>query len=376
MRKFLQFLFQKPIAWLAKRLSSAPREVAVFTSLSKLLKDISANKTRRGINIGFNYRSEKFIIFSDQHKGNRNYADDFAAAENDYLAALQYYHEQDYHFINLGDCEELWKYMPDVVIKSNGASLLAEKKFLDAGKYTRIYGNHDLEWKFSLQRNIYLKPVFGKKLKVFEGVVLRTTYQSEDFAIFLAHGHQGDLRNDGNAFSVWVVANIWTPIQRYLRVHINTPATSFELTDKHNIMMYEWSATQHNLIFISGHTHKPVFASLDHLEKLTKQLEAAKLAKDEAAIASINRELEKRKAEYSGKRQLQTIARPSYFNSGCCCFDDGDITGIEISDGHIRLIKWHTVGEGSQRLVLEEAELEEIFDALIAGTQRTESNPI
>jgi predicted phosphodiesterase len=40
-------------------------------------------------------------------------------------------------------------------------------------------------------------------------------------------------------------------------------------------MMYEWSATQKNLLFISGHTHKPVFASLDHIDRLTKQLQKA-----------------------------------------------------------------------------------------------------
>ncbi len=32
--------------------------------------------------------------------------------------------------------------------------------------------------------------------------------------------------------------------------------------------------------------------------------------------------------------------RPCYFNTGCCSFSDGDITGLEIADGEIRLIKW------------------------------------
>ena len=51
----------------------------------------------------------------------------------------------------------------------------------------------------------------------------------------------------------------------------------------------------------------------------------------------------------------------TYFNSGCCCFDDGDITGIEIEDGSIRLIKWHYVhGKESERVVLEESKLEDL----------------
>jgi len=361
MRKLLQFIFKRPIAWLAKKLSSAPHEQDVFQSLDELLKSISHGKSQKGVTQGFNYQQDKYIIFSDQHKGNRSSVDDFKEAENDYLAALAHYHDQGFHFINLGDCEELWKFTPDQVMKKNKLCFEAERKFLDAGRYFRIYGNHDLEWRYLLQRNFFLRPVFGKKLKIYEGLLLKTTYDSRVFSIFLAHGHQGDKRNDGNSFSIWVVANIWTPIQRFLRVSINTPATSFELTDKHNIMMYDWSAKQQNLIFISGHTHKPVFASLDHLERLNKQLDAARQANDGISMAAIQAELQKRKAEYAGKKQMQTIARPTYFNSGCCCYDDGDITGIEISEGHIRLVKWHTVTGGSQRLVLEEAPLDFIF---------------
>jgi hypothetical protein len=50
----------------------------------------------------------------------------------------------------------------------------------------------------------------------------------------------------------------------------------------------------------------------------------------------------------------------TYFNSGCCCFDDGDITGIEIDGGCIRLIKWAYKGKESVRVVLEESKLEDL----------------
>ncbi len=52
---------------------------------------------------------------------------------------------------------------------------------------------------------------------------------------------------------------------------------------------------------------------------------------------------------------------PNYFNSGCCCLTDGDMTGIEIADGFIRLIKWTSLPEGPQRQVLEERELYQLF---------------
>jgi hypothetical protein len=52
--------------------------------------------------------------------------------------------------------------------------------------------------------------------------------------------------------------------------------------------------------------------------------------------------------------------KPTYFNSGCCCFSDGDITGIEIADGCMRLIKWTMIGQVPQRQVLEETRLVEL----------------
>ncbi len=364
MRKLLQRLFGKPISWIAEKLSSAPREKDVFSSLGWLLEAIQKGRKSSGIVKEFNYLLDKFIILSDQHKGTRNDSDDFAPCETNYLAALQYYYDHDFYFINLGDCEELWKNRAEAVMTHNDACFAAEKKFMEKDRYYRIFGNHDLLWQYRLQQTVFLRPVFGKKLKVYEGLILRTTNNNTAFSFFLTHGHQGDQRSDGNNLSIWVVANIWTPIQRYLHLNINTPATSFELTNKHNIMMYDWSATQNNLIFISGHTHKPVFASLDHVERLTRQLQDAQARNDQEAIPAITAELERRQAEYPGKKQLRTMAKPSYFNSGCCCFEDGDITGIEIAEGYIRLIKWDNKTGPSSRIILEEAPLSYVFGKL------------
>ena len=364
LRKFFQRLLQKPVTRLAERLSSSPRKKDVFHSLSALLADIAAQKGDRGIVIPFDCNKDKMIILSDQHKGGRDLADDFMGAEKTYLHALQYYFEHGYSLINLGDCEELWENTPKVVIEKNQDALMMEAKFLEGGRYFRIYGNHDLEWKYLIQQNLYLKPLFGSTLKVYEGIILKVAHNQKDFQIFLSHGHQGDQRSDGNAFSMWFVAAIWTPIQRFLEVTINTVSDSFALVDKHNIMMYEWSATQPDTVFISGHTHKPVFASLDHIDRLAKQLEKAKETNDTEDIENINRQLEKRKEEYKGKKIVKTMAHPSYFNTGCCCFSDGDISGIEIEDGFIRLIKWDLAQNGITRKVLEEAPLFYIFDQL------------
>lgn len=364
MRKLLQKLFRKPVSWLANKLSSSPKKKDVFASLDSLLEKIEEEKPGTACPLPFDMNTSKFIILSDQHKGGKDLADDFRNVEKNYMTALQYYYDKDFTFINLGDCEELWEATPATVIEKNRLTLLEEAQFLASGRYYRIYGNHDLEWSYLIQQSLYLKPLFGPQLKIYEGLLLTTKYNDKKYRIFLSHGHQGDQRSDGNAFSKWFVAAIWTPIQRFLEISVDTISDSFELVDTHNIMMYEWSATKENLLFISGHTHKPVFASLDHVDRLANQLEKAKAQNNTALIKTLQEEIERRKKEYEGKKLIKTMAKPTYFNTGCCCFADGDLTGIEIENGFIRLIKWDANETGGKRLVLEESPLYYLFDQL------------
>ncbi|MBI2403955.1 MAG: hypothetical protein HYV20_14705 [Gemmatimonadetes bacterium] len=58
----------------------------------------------------------------------------------------------------------------------------------------------------------------------------------------------------------------------------------------------------------------------------------------------------------------QTI--PCYFNTGCCKFEDGDITGMELENGRLRLVKWPAGGSAVQASVLEEGDLASFFAAL------------
>ncbi len=365
LKKFLQKILRRPITRLANSISSAPVQKDVFTSLDFLLKEIRGGNTEEGLVLPYDMNTGKFIIFSDQHKGTRDNADDFGLAEKNYCAALDYYDSNGFSFINLGDCEELWENKPDAVMKINRSVLQLERRFLEQHRYYRIFGNHDLEWKYPFQQKLYLKPLFGDTLKVYEGIELQTEFKGDTYSIFLTHGHQGDKRSDGNPFSTWVVAAIWTPFQRFLDINVNTVSDSFELVDAHNIIMYNWSATQQKLIFISGHTHKPVFASLDHIDLLNQQLQAAEKAGDKAAVEKISTDLATYSKQYEGKKMVKSMAYPSYFNSGCCCFDDGDISGIEIADGNIRLIKWESKnGAAPARKIWQESPLSYIFEHL------------
>ena len=88
----------------------------------------------------------RYIIFSDQHRGARNGADDFESAEETYMAALAWYFEHGYTLIVLGDAEELWQETPAAVVEAYGACLALEAKFHGAGRYLRVWGNHDDDW--------------------------------------------------------------------------------------------------------------------------------------------------------------------------------------------------------------------------------------
>jgi hypothetical protein len=157
------------------------------------------------------------------------------------------------------------------------------------------------------------------------------------------------------------VARIWAPLQSLVKINPNTPAYDAQLKTIHNSIMYDWSASQENLFLITGHTHQPVFESLTHIERLYRQLLFADKVKDEAMTESLQKEIQTRKFEYTHVSQDYLQLKPTYFNTGCCCFSDGDITGIEIEEDCIRLIKWHSKDGMPERIILEESALEELL---------------
>jgi Calcineurin-like phosphoesterase len=334
MRRLLKYLFRRPLTWMANTLSAKPEKKAVFASLSKLYNSSKKNN-HRVCPVFMDAAKDKFIIFSDQHKGNRDRADDFANNEANYIAALTYYREQRFSFINLGDSEELWKYHYDAVLANNEKAFAAEAAF-QPHHYYKTFGNHDILWKNKIDSDRLLKKHFTMPLPVYEGILLKMVIGSETLTVFCTHGHQGDKMSDNNGFSTWIVAHIWAPIQRYLQINVNTPSKDDSLRNKHNKLMHEWSSNRKNLLLVTGHTHKPVFASGKY-----------------AVTAS-------HKIDTPADEKL----KPCYFNTGCCCFNDGDITGIEIANGCIRLVKWCRQNGHTERMLLEEASFTQLLKDL------------
>ncbi len=353
-----KFFLARPVTWMANRFSSSPKRENVMASLSKLYEEsVDRPDKKSGSMFSFDPLKRSIIIFSDQHKGVRNGADDFAASADNYKAALDYYHQNNFFYVNLGDSEELWENTVFSVIKHNADIFEKEKLFVDSNTYCKIIGNHDLYWKNDPFAQIQIKKIYGKAIEIFEGIVLRVQLKEKSIDIFCTHGHQGDSQSDGNWFSKWFVSYIWGPLQAIFDINTNSPSTNDEKKTLHNQMMYEWSIAQKDIILITGHTHQPVFNSLTHLERLYLRLEEAQELKDATLIESIKNEIPKRRREYDFVNHSFRNMNPSYFNTGCCCFEDGNITGIEISEGFIRLIKWKKVDGISTRYVAEEANL-------------------
>ena len=318
----------------------------------------------------------RVVVFSDLHKGDREGADDFRRCDRAYQAALGYYLEQGHRLIVLGDAEELWKFSPDEVLKAYPESLELEAEFHRQGRYERFWGNHDDNWRRPAEVAKRLSRFYGE-LNVREALKLRVTSGGQDFGlIFLVHGHQGTLESERFAwFSKLVVHYVWRPMQRKFGFSATTPATDWDLRAKHNEALFSWARSHPaKPLLIAGHTHKPVFGQStppapDHrpqadIERDLRDAESAE-PKDLEKVADLRAELEWVQAEARSKEPPpMKLDPPCYFNTGCCCFPDGDATGIEIADGKIRLVRWPTDDAKPAPKILVEDDLRAILAAV------------
>ena len=88
----------------------------------------------------------KIILFSDCHRGDNGWADDFAHNQNLFFHAMQHYFEAGYTYIEVGDGDELWENSNFREIRSAHSHIFhVLKKFNDSGRFYWIYGNHDIQ---------------------------------------------------------------------------------------------------------------------------------------------------------------------------------------------------------------------------------------
>ena len=265
----------------------------------------------------FQITRDRYVIFSDLHKGNRHpKIDDFQRNESIYNQALHHYLNQDYRLVLNGDIEEGWKADYDQILDAyEHTAYAAERDFATQGqRYFRTYGNHDDDWADPRKVDRFLKPMLGP-VQVHPAIVLGNR-------IMITHGHQGDPHSDQRAWlSQRVVRHVWRPLQRLTGLQQGCRAsenhTIYSSRDEH---LSGW-AQANRFLLIAGHTHRPML-NVDH----------------------------------------EAIFSTHYINDGCCVHDNA-ITGLELEQGEIRLVKWDVFQNLSRRTVLKSADL----GALLAG---------
>jgi len=314
----------------------------------------------------------KLVVFSDQHKGTRDGADDFWRAERAYRAALAHYLELGHRLVVLGDAEELWECRADRVVDAYRDVLALEAAYHAAERYERVYGNHDDDWRKPrlVARHLSEQGPFRSAPAVHQSIVVRVTEGADlKGVLFLVHGHQGTADSEVLSRIARPAVSLFGWLQRKFNRPWNTPATDWQLRDRHDRAMSLWaeSRADERLVLIAGHTHRPVFwnsrptppdpQTIEDLERrLADTVEPAERARLRARIehlASMRAWMVNLPA---------SVESPAYFNTGCCSFADGDVTGLEIVDERVRLVRWLDNDGTAVPKELDVTELREVFD--------------
>lgn len=299
----------------------------------------------------FELGEDRLVIFSDHHKGTRDGADDFWVAERAYNAALGYYLAAGFRLAILGDAEELWENAsPEKVMACYPDSLDLERAFCRAGGYWRFFGNHDLQWR---EPGLLARRLRVPGLEAHESLKLcMKRGDAIEGLLFLVHGHQGTLSSDRfEKISTWFVRHGWANWQRFRKHSLNTPSRNYNLREAHEAAMAKWAQRRRppgevQPVLIAGHTHRPVFGTRrqprpDAPTPLERELEQARGdPQRRSEVPGLSARVEHARASARYYDDPEPVDPPCFFNTGCCSFSDGDVTGIELDRDEIRLVRW------------------------------------
>ncbi len=251
--------------------------------------------------------TSKFILFSDCHRGDNSFADDFSKNRNIYFHALKHYYKEGFDYCELGDGDELWENLSfESIFLAHKNVYMLMKLFHDEGRLHMIWGNHDMVYKNQSYVEKHLYTFFDRKtgkdedlfcnIKYHEAVVLKHSKTNQE--LFLTHGHQADWWN----FLFWkwsrfMVRILWKPLNVIGIADPTSPAKNYKELIKIERRTKKWIIQNNNLITIFGHTHRPRFPEPGDI---------------------------------------------AFFNDGSCVHPRS-ITGLEIENGAISLIKWQIV---------------------------------
>jgi predicted phosphodiesterase len=288
----------------------------------------------------FDPDTSRFVMLSDAHKWDRGLQDFFQHSEAAYLAALDYYFDNGFTLVLLGDIEEGAGDRFQHVLKEYPRTYVSEERFLINNRYIRVYGNHDHDWKKDDNRKLLADAMGAPGVDVCPALLLGDR-------IIVVHGHEGDLFSDElHGFTQVILRGfkkLWESFSGG-----PSAAENSRIRNTRARLLYKWGKA-HNMIIIAGHTHSAYFESVSltrHLHEKIKRLEETVKAGPQAGLKKEESELDQDRkfmvAQDKFWKKDQSLPKgslPLYFNSGCCKYEYG-LTGIEVSDGEIRLIKW------------------------------------
>lgn len=212
-------------------------------------------------------RNSRIVCMSDCHRGVGNHGDNFLPNQQLFFAALQYYYDRRFFYIELGDGDELWenKHLSRIVeIHSDAFWMMS--RFYREGRFLMLYGNHDQQkkkekyvrthcWQYYCDSCDSFQDLFPR-LQARESVVL--TDRMTGHEILLLHGHQGDFMND----TLWpltrlLVRFVWRPLEMLGVADPTSAARNYKKRKKTERRLDEFSKEK-QILLIAGHTHRPV----------------------------------------------------------------------------------------------------------------------
>jgi hypothetical protein len=318
----------------------------------------------------------RLAVFSDQRKGAGAELDAFRRCEGAYAAALGYYLEMGYDLLLLGDAEDLWEEAPQAVVDAYRATLELEGEFQRAGRYTRLWGDRDARWRHPRAVAHHLEPLLPE-LQVHAAFKVRVRSAERTLGIlFFVHGHQAD---EGDLPWSWVARLALRhgprPLARRLLSRVATAATDDAMRARHDQAIARWACWHPaRPVVIAGHTQRPVFIdntprstaserSLKELNDDLVSLRASEIAEPQA-LGHVRAELEFRLAEE--RRPVNAtppVDPPCYLNPGGCASPTGEVTGLELAEGEVRLVRWPDKDNRPEREVLRRADLGAVLAA-------------
>jgi len=213
--------------------------------------------------------SSKLILFSDCHRGDNSFADDFANNRNIYFHALKHYYSEGFSYCELGDGDELWENLSfESIFFAHKNVYMLMKQFHDEERLHMIWENHDMVYRdpkyVEKHLSTYFDPKIGENVDLFcdiqyhEGVVLKHSQTNQE--LFLTHGHQEDWWN--YLFWKWsrfLVRILWKPLNVMGIADPTSPAKNYKELIKVERHTKKWITDNNNLITIVGHIHRPRF---------------------------------------------------------------------------------------------------------------------